>query len=267
MSRLDQCFASCKESNKKALATYIVSGDPTPEITLAAMNQLVESGADIIELGVPFSDPMAEGPVIQKGHERALAHNVSLKSTISVVAEFRKTNQATPVILMGYANPIERMGYAQFAKVASEAGVDGVLTVDLPPEEAIEFNQTIKAQGLDTIYLLAPTSTDTRVDMVSNLASGFVYYVSLKGVTGAGHLDAGSVEEKMNVIRNACSLPVMIGFGIKDAASTKAVAGFAEGVVVGSALVDIMGNSQNETQALEVLGAKVKEIRTALDSI
>lgn len=267
MSRLAQCFATLKETNKKALATYVVCGDPHPEITLAAMHELVANGADIIELGVPFSDPMAEGPVIQKGHERALAHKVSLKSTIGLVAEFRKTNSDTPVILMGYANPVERMGYEVFAGLASEAGVDGILTVDLPPEEAEDFNAVLKRYGLDNIYLLAPTSSDERVTKVSGLASGFVYYVSLKGVTGAGHLDAASVEAKMQTIRKACALPVMIGFGIKDAASTQAVAGYAEGVVVGSALVQIMAEANSDKTLLENLGAKVAEIRTALDTL
>lgn len=267
MSRLSQCFSALKEANKKALATYIVSGDPAPEHTLAAMNQLVAKGADIIELGVPFSDPMAEGPVIQKGHERALAHKVSLRSTIEVVAEFRKSDSTTPVILMGYANPIERMGYETFARLASEAGVDGVLTVDLPPEEAEDLNRVLTQFDLDNIYLLAPTSSDDRVQKVSNLASGFLYYVSLKGVTGAAHLDASSVQEKMQTIRMACKLPVMVGFGIKDAASTKAVAGFAEGVVVGSALVQIMAEAGSEHKLLAQLGDKVAEIRNTLDNL
>lgn len=265
MNRLETCFKTLKQANKKALATYIVSGDPSLELTLEAMHTLVAKGANIIELGVPFSDPMAEGPVIQRGHERALAHKVSLKNTIVVVAQFRQTNNTTPVVLMGYANPVERMGYATFAKTASEAGVDGVLTVDLPPEEATTLDATLKDYGLDTIYLLAPTSTDERVHKVAQLACGFVYYVSLKGVTGAGHLDAGSVAEKMSIIRSACQTPVMIGFGIKDAASTRAVAGFADGVVVGSTLVQIMAEAPDKAAALARLGEKVAEIRNALD--
>lgn len=266
MSRLSQCFATLAGENKKALAAYVVSGDPSPEYSLDVMHQLVRSGANIIELGVPFSDPMAEGPVIQRGHERALEHKVSLKSTIDLVNNFRKVDAHTPVVLMGYANPIERMGYEVFAKHAKQAGVDAVLTVDLPPEEAVEQDVVFKAHGLDTIYLLAPTSTDKRVEQVSELASGFLYYVSLKGVTGAGHLDVGSVENKMQVIRKSCSLPVMIGFGIKDAASATAVSGFADGVIVGSALVDILGSAGSKPQALSELDKKVATIRTALDA-
>ena len=266
MNRMQQCFSKLQEQGKKALATYIVNGDPSPEVTLKALHQLVASGADIIELGVPFSDPMAEGPVIQKGHERALVHNTSLRSTLALVAQFRNTDVHTPVILMGYANPIERMGYEAFATAASEAGVDGVLTVDMPPEEATEQDTIFKAHGLDTIYLLAPTSSDERIEKVSALASGFLYYVSLKGVTGAGHLDAASVEEKMSTIKKSCALPVMIGFGIKDAESTQAVAGFGDGVVVGSALVDILGNADSEQEGIAKLEAKVVEIRSALDA-
>ncbi len=265
MSRLETCFARCKAQNKKVLATYIVSGDPEPGITLSALNTLVESGADVIEVGIPFSDPMAEGPVIQKGHERALAHRVSLTSTLAAVKSFRQTNTDTPIVLMGYANPIERMGYATFVKAASEAGVDGVLTVDLPPEEAVELDGLLKQEGIDTIYLLAPTSSDARIQMVAQLASGFVYYVSLKGVTGAGHLDAESVSTNMARIRKACNVPVMIGFGIKDASSTKAVAGFGEGVVVGSALVNLMGQGDDREVVLAALAQKVTEIRNALD--
>ena len=265
MSRLDRCFNKLKQTGTKALAIYIVSGDPEPGVTLKAMHQLVDSGANIIELGVPFSDPMAEGPVIQKGHERALAHKMSLKQTLDVVAQFRRTDADTPVILMGYANPIERMGYETFATLASEAGVDGALTVDLPPEEAELANATFKKYALDTIYLLAPTSSPERIAKVSRLASGFIYYVSLKGVTGAGHLDASSVAECTETIRRASSVPVMIGFGIKDASSTRAVAAYGDGVVVGSALVQIMGQTTSQAQMLVELGEKVSEIREALD--
>lgn len=268
MSRLSQRFTDLKNSNKKALVTYIVNGDPTPDITLRAMHALVEAGADVVELGVPFSDPMAEGPVIQKAHERALMHNTSLKGTLSLVKQFRETNQQTPVVLMGYANPVERMGYEVFANAAAEAGVDGLLTVDLPPEEAMDLRGLLQAHDLQCIFLLAPTSTEARVKQVLELAGGFIYYVSLNGVTGANNLNIGSVEEKLTRIRGNSRLPVMVGFGIKDGASAKAVGQFADGVVVGSALVEIMGNpALTADQILDGLRVKVASIRSAIDEL
>jgi tryptophan synthase alpha chain len=247
---------------------YIVSGDPAPEATLPTMHQLVANGADIIELGVPFSDPMAEGPVIQYGHERALEHGVSLKSTIELVKQFRETNKETPIVLMGYANPIERMGYEIFATSAAESGVDGVLTVDLPPEEAELLNEQLKRVDLRNIFLLAPTTTVQRIQKIVGLASGFVYYVSLKGVTGAGNLDLQSVKERVGLIRQYTDLPVCVGFGIKDGASAKAVAEYADGAVVGSVFVDKMGASTTdkaETVA-EAIGQLAADIRHGLEN-
>lgn len=268
MSRLTQCFAGLKSNNKKALVTYIVNGDPQPEITLAAMHALVAAGADVLELGVPFSDPMAEGPVIQKAHERALVHQTSLRGTLALVKEFRQTDTQTPVVLMGYANPVERMGYQQFTTAAADAGVDGLLTVDLPPEEAPDLHELLQAQNLECIFLLAPTSTEARVKQVLELAGGFIYYVSLKGVTGASNLDIGSVEAKLLQIRRNSDLPVMVGFGIKDGPSAKAVGQFADGVVVGSALVEIMGDPQlSGDEILQRLQDRVASIRAALDEL
>lgn len=265
MNRITKKIQALKQQQRKALITYIVNGDPTPEITLASLHALVDAGADILEIGVPFSDPMAEGPVIQRGHERALAHGTSLRGTLELVKAFREQNQDTPVVLMGYANPVERMGYAEFAQAAAEVGVDGLLTVDLPPEEAEDLHSQLQERGLESIFLLAPTSTDERVKRVAELAGGFIYYVSLKGVTGASHLDISSVKEKLAVISRYSELPVMVGFGIKDGLSAQAVSSYADGVVVGSALVEVMGSGHSQTQILEGLSTKVASIRAALD--
>jgi tryptophan synthase alpha chain len=267
MNRINQTLATLKQQGRKALATYIVCGDPKPALTLTAMHALVEAGADIIELGVPFSDPMAEGPVIQKAHERALAFNTSLRTSLEVVTAFRTTNPHTPVVLMGYANPVERMGYSTFVTAAVQAGVDGLLTVDLPPEEAEEFNQKMRAAGLETIYLVAPTTAPERVRSITAAATGFVYYVSLKGVTGAGNLDLEDVASKLEGIRSTTQTPILVGFGIKDAASAKAVAAFADGVVVGSALVELMALGSSDETLLSQLTAKVRDIRQGLDSL
>lgn len=267
MNRINRCLTQLQEQGKKALVTYIVNGDPALSVTLPAMHSLVESGVDMIELGVPFSDPMAEGPVIQRGHERALAQGASLKETLAVVREFRQSNQITPVILMGYLNPIERMGYGEFAQAAYEAGVDGLLTVDLPPEEAANLSGELQTLDLESIFLMAPTTSLERMDSIAALAKGFIYYVSLKGVTGAGHLDVISVQEKLRDIRSRVNLPLLVGFGIKDAASARAIAELADGVVVGSVLVDVMGaNAElSAEQICEELSAIIQPIRAALD--
>lgn len=267
MNRITQRMFALKEQNKKALVTYIVSGDPRPDITLDAMHALVANGADIIELGIPFSDPMAEGPVIQLGHERALVHNVSLTSTMAMVKQFREKDNETPVVLMGYANPIERMGYSAFTKIASDSGVDGVLTVDLPPEEATLLNAALKRVDIENIFLLAPTTTIQRIRQIVSLASGFVYYVSLKGVTGAGNLDLQSVKDKLTIIRQHTDLPICVGFGIKDGASAKSVAEYADGAVVGSVFVDKMGQLQDESREtiLAAVGQLTADIRQGLD--
>ena len=269
MNRLNKTLAAARQEGRKALVTYIVNGDPVPDATLTTMHKMVEAGVDIIELGVPFSDPMAEGPVIALGHERALANKTTLTSTMAVVKAFRETNNDTPVVLMGYANPVERMGYDRFADNASAAGVDGLLTVDLPPEEAEPLNQELKRVGIENIFLLAPTTTGERAKHIVDLAGGFVYYVSLKGVTGAGHLDVASVEEKLSSMRELTDLPICVGFGIKDAATAKAIAKTADGAVVGSLLVDRMGSLAD--QPVEVIAdevvALIKPIRDGLDEL
>lgn len=268
-NRIGQCLAKLKAENRKALVTYIVNGDPEPGVSLQAMHALVDSGADIIELGVPFSDPMAEGPVIQRGHERALAHGTSLKGTIELVRQFRETNQDTPVVLMGYANPVERMGYEAFATAAGKAGVDGLLTVDLPAEEAVSLNAELRKNNMESIFLIAPTTTAERESKVISLAGGFLYYVSLKGVTGAGNLDVDAVNARISSIKENTSLPVLVGFGIKDAESAKAIGAVADGVVVGSVLVTAMGAQDHASSAeiIEALKGIVAPMRKALDEL
>ncbi|MBD2859052.1 tryptophan synthase subunit alpha [Spongiibacter sp. KMU-158] len=266
MSRLAGLFSELKNQGRKALVPYIVAGDPTQEITLPLMHELVAKGADILEIGVPFSDPMAEGPVIQLAHERALANHTSLSKTLEIVSAFRKDNQTTPVVLMGYTNPVERMGYSEFAKRATAAGVDGLLTVDLPPEEASELSAILAEAGIDNIFLLAPTSTDERIAQTAALASGYLYCVSLKGVTGAGHLDVEAVKAQMDKIRAHTDLPVTVGFGIKDGASASAVAPHCEGVVVGSALVESIAASSTDAAKLAACEL-IADIRKAIDSI
>lgn len=270
MSRIASCLQQLASQGKKALVPYIVCGDPAPDVTLPLMQALVEAGANIIELGVPFSDPMAEGPVIQKAHERALTHNTSLRSVLEVVKKFRETNNVTPVVLMGYANPVERMGYADFADKASAAGVDGLLTVDLPPEEAAPLNKELKRRGIDNIFLLAPTTTADRAKHICDMATGYLYYVSLKGVTGAGHLDLAEVQAKLAGFRQLTQLPVCVGFGIKDAASAQQVSRVADGVVVGSVLVDKMA-SLHQSQApsfcmADALANIIRDMRRAMDN-
>lgn len=269
MSRISQVLKQAKIDGRKALVTYIVNGDPYPQATLPTLHKLVEQGVDIIELGVPFSDPMAEGPVIQKGHERALAHNISLKDTLEVVRSFRKSNDKTPVVLMGYANPIERFGYQEFATAAADAGIDGLLTVDLPPEEVEVLKGALDKVGLDNIFLLAPTTKLERAQRIANLASGFLYYVSLKGVTGAGHLDVAAVKAKLDEFDQLTDLPICVGFGIKDPVTAQAIARLADGVVVGSVLVDTMGSmaDKNSEEIASAVGSIIGEIRQAIDNI
>jgi tryptophan synthase alpha chain len=268
MSRIAGCFAALKENNKTALIPFITAGDPQRDVTVPLMHTLVEQGADIIELGVPFSDPMADGPVIQRASERALENNMSLRDVLEVVTEFRKTNSATPVVLMGYLNPIEIMGYEAFAAAAQAAGVDGVLTVDIPPEEGNDLINAMRAHELDPIYLLAPTSTEERIRKITSTASGFVYYVSLKGVTGAANLDVDAVSAKLDAIRQTTEMPVGVGFGIKDAATAKAMAAIADAVVVGSAIVQRVEDNAGDTAAIQSsVGELIAEMRTAIDAI
>jgi len=268
MSRIGTRLQKMRAEGRKALVAYIVSGDPTPEATLATMHAMVAKGVDIIELGVPFSDPMAEGPVIQKAHERALVHGMSLRGTFELVRKFRESDQETPVALMGYLNPIERMGYKAVAEAAAQAGVDGLLTVDMPPEEAGLFNDELKAVGLDNILLLAPTTTVERAKRITALASGFLYYVSLKGVTGAGHLDVESVRAKLAEFSNLTDVPICVGFGIKDPETARAIADFADGVIVGSALVTKMGDlaHADSNEIADTVAELVGSIRVALDA-
>lgn len=266
MSRLAHRFAALKAAGRKALIPYITAGDPEPGVTVAALHALVKAGADVLELGVPFSDPMADGPTITFGHERALKHGVSLRQVLAMVSEFRQQDDHTPVVLMGYLNPVEIMGVAAFADAAKVAGVDGVLTVDLPPEEAEDLDLELKRVGLDPIYLLAPTTSLARAKLITDAASGYVYYVSLKGVTGAATLDTDAVAARIAELRSITQLPIGVGFGIKDATTAAAVARHADGVVVGSVLVQRLGELAHDTAAIPAaLTAILAPMRAAID--
>ncbi|MFO7602874.1 MAG: tryptophan synthase subunit alpha [Gammaproteobacteria bacterium] len=267
MSRIAERFAALQAAGKKALIPYVTAGDPEPGLTVPLMHKMVAAGADIIELGVPFSDPMAEGPVIQKAMERALMHDVTLTEVMGMVQTFRQQDRTTPVLLMGYLNPIEVMGYARFAEAAAGAGVDAVLIVDMPPEEADELLVETRRQGLDVIFLVSPTTTDERIEAVSQAGSGFVYYVSLKGVTGAGHLDTHEVAQKVNNIKRFAKLPVGVGFGIKDAESAAQIAAVADAVIVGSALVKKVEENIGRADNMEAaICAILSQMREAMDS-
>jgi tryptophan synthase alpha chain len=263
-NRIDTCFAALKAAGRTALIPYVTAGDPSPSATLPIVRALVAAGADIIEFGVPFSDPMADGPVIQRASERALAQGTSLGRVLAMVRELRATDAATPVVLMGYANPIEAMGQATFADRARDAGVDGVLVVDYPPEEAAGFAALLGERGLAPIFLLSPTTPDERIATVGKLARGYVYYVSLKGVTGAGHLDIAEVGRKLAAIRRHVSLPVGVGFGIRDAATARAIAEHADAVVIGSRIIQEIENGPPEGAAARA-GTWLAGIRAALD--
>lgn len=252
MSRIEQCFISLRTEGRTALLPFVTAGDPDPAVTVPLMHVLVEAGADILELGVPFSDPMADGPVIQRASERALEHHVSLHDVLKMVSEFRAKDQQTPVVLMGYLNPVEVMGYEAFAAAAAEAGVDAVLTVDMPPEEGHDLVVALVEQGLDPIFLAAPTSNRERLEKIVRAASGFIYYVSLKGVTGAANIVLDSVAAKLDEIRELTSLPVGVGFGIKDAEMAGRMAKIADAVVVGSALVSRIEENLNEPDKIMV---------------
>jgi len=271
VSRIAGRFQTLAQQGRKALIPYIVAGDPTRDVTVQLMHRLVAAGADIIEVGVPFSDPMSEGPVIQLGHERALAHGISLRNVVEMVGEFRQRDNDTPVLLMGYANPVEHMGYAAFCDAAAAAGVDALLTVDIPPEEVDAVNAELLRVDMDNIFLIAPTTPDDRVEVIAKQARGFIYYVSLKGVTGAGHLDAEDVALRLGKIRSHSSLPVAVGFGIKDAQSAMTVARVADGVVVGSALVNAMAQAIEEggdtEAAIETAANLLSDIRQGIDSL
>lgn len=268
MSRLTARFESLKQARRKALIPFITAGDPNPEFTVPALHAMVKAGADVLELGVPFSDPMADGPVIQKASERALLHRMSLRKVLEQVKQFRQTDQETPVVLMGYLNPIEAMGYDVFVSRAVEAGVDGVLTVDMPPEESGALLPLLDESGIDPIYLLAPNSSQERIQSMGQLGRGYLYYVSLKGVTGAGHLDLTDVERKLAEIRTLTSLPVCVGFGVRDAATAAAIGKLADGVVVGSALVSrIEASVEDSDRALAGIVELLGSMRSALDAL
>jgi len=268
MSRITVCFKNLQEKNRKGLIPFIVAGDPKPGFTLPLMNALVDGGADLIELGVPFSDPMADGPVIQRGSERALAHGTSLRDVISMVVDFRKENKQTPVILMGYLNPVEVMGYETFAKAASEAGVDGALIVDLPPEEAGELKEVMVKYDLDLIFLISPTTNVERQKYISKMASGFLYYVSLKGVTGSNRLDINSVQESLTTIKKHSNLPVGVGFGIRDPESAANVAKVSDAIVIGSPIVELVGDLNDDSAtSMKSISTYLATMRQAIDAI
>ncbi len=264
MSRIQNTFEKLKLHKRKALIPFFTAGDPSPAITVPLLHALVDAGADVIELGVPFSDPMADGPTIQRASERALKHGVALHDVLDMVATFRSKNVSTSIVLMGYGNPIEAMGWERFAKRCSEVGVDGVLTVDFPPEESHEAFGHLQRHGIDPIFLLAPTTSDERIAKVAKQARGYVYYVSLKGVTGAGHLDLSGIERKMPQLRKYISLPIGVGFGIRDAATALAVAKLCDGVVVGSRIVQEIENS-TEQNVIANVSKLVRELRLAVD--
>ena len=267
MSRIQVRFRELGEQQRKALIPYVTAGDPQPDVTVPLLHALVAAGADLLEIGVPFSDPMADGPVIQAACERALVHHVSLHDVLDMVREFRTTDSSTPVILMGYLNPIEVWGYEGFASGAAEAGVDGVLTVDMPPEEADDLVRALRAHSLDTIFLLAPTSSEERMHKISHMASGFIYYVSFKGVTGANRLDVNAVADKLAEIRGHTDLPLGVGFGIRDPESAAQIAQVADAVVVGSALVGKVAALVDQPEAIPAeLAATVSAMRSAIDA-
>jgi tryptophan synthase alpha chain len=265
MSRIQGRFEALAGAKRKALIPYITAGDPHPSLTVPLMHGLVEAGSDILELGVPFSDPMADGPVVQRAGERALKHGVGLKDVLALVRQFREKDKDTPIVLMGYANPIEAMGLEKFAAAAKSAGVDGVFVVDYPPEECLEFSALMKKSDIDPIFLLAPTSTKQRIDEVARSGSGYLYYVSLRGVTGAANIDISDIQEKIPAIRKATRMPIGVGFGIRDAESAKRIAQTADAVVIGSRIIQ-----EIEAGAADQAVARVKQflapIRKALDS-
>ena len=265
MSRIAARFAALAEAKRKALIPYITAGDPDPSLTIRLMHALTESGADVLELGVPFSDPMADGPVNQRSSERALAKGMSLAGVLGLVREFRSADSRTPVVLMGYANPIEAMGVEKFVAAAAAAGVDGVIVVDYPPEECAQFAELSRRRGIDPIFLLAPTSTDRRIEEVVRVCSGYLYYVSLKGVTGANTIDLAEVAARIPRIRAVTRLPIGVGFGIRDAESARAVARHADAVVIGSRIIQEI-EAAGPGEAIVRVQALLKPIREALDA-
>ncbi|MGZ5265492.1 MAG: tryptophan synthase subunit alpha [Caldimonas sp.] len=265
MSRIDATFAGLRDRGRKALIPYVTVGDPHADGTASIMAAMAAAGADIIELGIPFSDPMADGPVVQKASERALARGIGMTQVLAAVRKFRAADPKTPVVLMGYANPIERYGSERFADDAKASGVDGVLVVDYPPEECEDFAALLEARAIDPIFLIAPTSTEARIASVAKVARGYVYHVSLKGVTGAGHFDIAAVAGMIPRIKAHVKLPIGVGFGIRDAATARAVADVADAVVIGSALVQRLEGA-SRAEAPTIAGQFIAEIRAALDA-
>lgn len=263
MGRISNTFLDLKKRKRKALISYVVAGDPDIDCTLNAMHLMVSSGVDLIELGIPFSDPMAEGPSIQMGHERALENKTSLKDSLDIVKRFRKKNQDTPIILMGYMNPFESMGSKNFSSEASISGVDGILIVDMPPEESDKFTKEACKFDIDIIRLVAPTTSKSRIRTICKRASGFIYYISLKGTTGANSIDIKEVQNKVTLLQSITNLPVVIGFGIRDQKTTSSIKDLADGIVVGSVLVDIMGGEKLKIE--KDLSTKIRDLSQALN--
>jgi tryptophan synthase alpha chain len=267
MSRITACFDRLKADNKTALIPYVTAGDSNPSITVPLMHRMVEAGADMIELGIPFSDPMADGPTIQLACERALTHHTSLHDAIEMTRKFRQKDNITPIVFMGYMNPVEAMGYDAFAQSASKAGVDGLLTVDMPPEESKGLLEALKPQAIDPIFLLSPTTQPQRIEKIVSAGSGFLYYVSLKGVTGSNVLNVDEVATNVATIRKASDLPIGVGFGIKTAADAAAISKVSDAVVVGSALVKIIENNQDNAHAIMTdIADLLQGMREAMDS-
>ena len=267
MSRISQVFKDLAGQGKKALIPYVTAGDPRKSLTVPLMHELVAQGADIIELGVPFSDPMADGPVIQLAFERALSHNTGIFDVLAMVKEFRQTNTTTPVVLMGYLNPLEFVGYERFVAAAKDADVDGVLTVDLPPEEGQAFNDLLAKNGIDTVFLVTPTTSEKRSAAIAKASSGYIYYVSLKGVTGSNALDVNDVDARLKPLKAQTQLPIAVGFGIKDAETAAAVSQVCSGVIVGSALVKQIEALQNQTDSeiAKQVASLIGDMRQAMD--
>ena len=264
MSRIQGSFENLRQSRRKALIPYITAGDPDPAATVPMIHAMVEAGADIVELGVPFSDPMADGPVIQRSSERALRHHVGLDRVLAMVREFRAKDRSTPLVLMGYANPIEAMGQEAFVQAAHEAGVDGLIVVDYPPEECREFARLLRACGMDLVFLLAPTSTPERIAMITQLASGYIYYVSLRGVTGAANLDLAEVARKIAQIRARTTMPVGVGFGIRDGATARAICDIADAAIIGSRIIQEIEAAPES--ARDRVAAFLRGVRLAMDA-
>jgi tryptophan synthase alpha chain len=263
--RIQACFQALQKAKQQALIPYITAGFPLRATTVPLMHALVRAGANIIELGVPFSDPMADGPVIQAAGDRALAQGVGMKDVLRFVSEFREQDQATPIVLMGYTNPVERYGLARFMTDAKSAGVDGLIVVDTPPEESGEIAQQCRDHAMDLIFFLAPTSTDERVTLVSQLATGYVYYVSFRGITGAGHLDMDDVLSKVSHLKKALPMPVGVGFGIRDAASAKTIAGVADAIIIGTKIIQLLGEAPAD-QAIDRAATFLAGVRAAMNT-